>query len=93
MKAILNSIAVAAILVGGAASGQTTDAARPPVADPVAMKEALGKAVARGEISPGDAAEMAKIVDRFVAEQKAAEIRNRLRAIEEREDRGVAQQH
>jgi len=56
------------------------------------MKAALDRAVARGEISPGDAAEMAKIVDLFMAEQKAAEIRDRLRAIEALENRGVARQ-
>jgi hypothetical protein len=92
MKAILSSIAVAAAFVGSVACAQNTDAAHPPAADPAAMKTALDRAVAKGEISPGDAAEMAKIIDLFMAEQKAAEIRDRLRAIEELEDRGVAQQ-
>jgi hypothetical protein len=92
MKAILTSIAMAAVLVGSVARAQNTDAAHPPAADPAAMKAALDGAVAKGEISPGDAAEMAKIIDLYMAEQKAAEIRDRLRAIEEPKDRGVAQQ-
>lgn len=92
MKAILSSIAMAAIFVGSVARAQDTEAAHPPVVDPGAMKAALDRAVARGEISPGDATEMAKIVDLFMAEQKAAEIRNRLRAIEEPQDRTEAQQ-
>jgi hypothetical protein len=92
MKAILSSIAMAAALAGRVACAQNTDAAHPPAADPAATKAALDRAVAKGEISPGDAAEMAKIVDLFMAEQKAAEITERLRAIEEHEKRGVAQQ-
>jgi hypothetical protein len=92
MKAILSSIAVAVALIGGAARAQDTDAANRPVADPAAMKAALSRAVAKGEISPGDAAEMAKIIDLLMAERKAAEIRHRLRAIEEREDTAAARQ-
>src|SRR5262249_38081411 len=85
MKAIFSSIAVVATLVGSVACAQNADVAHPPAADPAAMKAALDRAVAKGEISPGDAAEMAKIVDLFMAEQKAAEIRDRFRAIEELE--------
>jgi hypothetical protein len=92
MKTILSSMAVAAVLLGGVARAQNADASRQPVADPAAMKAALDGAVAKGEIAPGDAAEMAKIVDLVTAEQKAEEIRNRLRAIEELEARGVTQQ-
>jgi hypothetical protein len=92
MKAIFCSIAVAAALVGGAAYAQNTDAANLPVADPAAMKAALARAVAKGEISPGDAAEMAKIPDLLMAERKAAEIGDRLRAIEDLEERAVARQ-
>jgi hypothetical protein len=47
------------------------------------MKAALDRAVAKGEISPVVAAEVVKIIDLFMAQQKAAEIRNRLRAIED----------
>jgi hypothetical protein len=92
MKAILSSIAVAAALVAGAARAQNTDAANPPAADPAAMKAALARAAARGEISPGEAAEMANMADLLRAERKAAEIRDRLRAIEDLEDRAAARQ-
>jgi hypothetical protein len=92
VKAILSAIAVAVAVIGGAARAQDTSAANPPVADPTAMKAALDRAVAKGEISPVDAAEMMKIIDLLMEERKAAEIRDRLRAIEEREDGAVARQ-
>jgi hypothetical protein len=92
VKAILSSIAIAVALIGGVARAQDTNAANPPVADPAAMKAALDRAVAKGEISPVDAAEMAKIIDLLMEERKAAEIRDRLRTIEEHEDRAVARQ-
>lgn len=91
MTTILSSMAVAAFLLGSMARAQNADAARQPVADPAAMKAALDRAVAKGEIPPGDAAEMAKIIDLVTAERKAEEIRNRLRAIEELEERGLTQ--
>jgi hypothetical protein len=92
MKAILSSIAVAAALVAGAARAQNTDAANPPALDPAAMKAAVATAAARGEISPSEAAEMANMADLLMAQQKAAEIRNRLRAIEDLEDRTAGRQ-
>ena len=92
MKAIFCSIAVAAALVGGAAYAQNTDAANLPIADPAAMKAALARAVAKGEISPGEAAELAKIPDLLMAQRKAAEIRDRLRANEDIEDKTAARQ-
>jgi len=92
MKAIFSSIAVVAVVVGGLAQAQNTDAANPSAADPTAMKAALAKAVAKGEISPGEAAELAKIPDLLMAQRKAAEMRDRLRAIEDLEDKAVARQ-
>jgi hypothetical protein len=89
MKAILSSIAVAAALMGCVARAQNNEAARPPAADPAAMKAALDGAVAKGEILPNEAAEMAKTIELFIEKQKAADIRDRLRAIEEK---GVARQ-
>jgi hypothetical protein len=74
----LSSIAVALPLIGGAARAQDTLAANRPVADPAATRAALNRAVAKGEISPVDVAEMAKIVDLLMAERKTAEIRDRL---------------
>ena len=92
MEAILSSIAVALTLIGGAALAQDVDAANRLVADPAAMKAALSTAVAKGEISPGEAAELAKIPDLLMAQRKAAEMRDRLRAIEDLEDKAVARQ-
>jgi hypothetical protein len=71
MKAILSSVAVAVALIGGVARAQDTNAANPPIADPAAMRAALDKAVAKGEISPGDVAEIAKIIDLLVEERKS----------------------
>jgi hypothetical protein len=92
MNAILSSIALAVALLGGTAVAQNTDTANPPAADPGAMKAALSRAVAKGEISASDAAEMAKIADLLMAERKAAEIRKRLRAMEDLDDRFLAQE-
>ena len=78
MKPILRALAIAAVLMGSVARAQNTDAAHQPAADPAAMKAALDRAVAKGEISPVDVAEMAKIVDLLMAERKTAEIRDRL---------------
>jgi hypothetical protein len=93
LKTILSSIAVAAALVSGAACAQNTGATNLQAADPAAMKAAIERAVAKGEISPGDAAEMLKIVDLLIAERRAAEIRDRLRAIEDLADRTTAPQY
>ena len=49
---------------------------------------ALTGAVAVGDITPGEAAELARLVEAFVRALEASEFDQRLRNIEEREDRG-----
>jgi hypothetical protein len=49
---------------------------------------ALTDAVATAEITPGEAAELAKLVEAFVRALEASELDQRLRTIEEWKDRG-----
>ena len=49
---------------------------------------ALTGTVAAAEISPGEAAELAKLVEAFVRALEASELDQRLRSIEEWKDRG-----
>ena len=90
MKAILSSIVVVGALVCGAARAQNTSATTPPPADLAEMKAAIEKSRAKGELTPGEAAEMSKIVDVLRAERQRAEIENQLRA---NEDKTTAQQY
>jgi hypothetical protein len=48
-----------------------------------AMMAALADAVAKGQITAGEAAEMAKLVERFIDENEAAAFRNQLRTLED----------
>jgi len=49
---------------------------------------AITDAVAAAEITPGEAAELAKLVEAFVRALEATEFDERLRSIEEWRDRG-----
>jgi hypothetical protein len=47
---------------------------------------ALTAGVASGDVTPGEAAELSKLVEAFVAALEASEFDQRLRAIEEKND-------
>jgi hypothetical protein len=55
-------------------------------ADSIMAMGAILAAVAAGEVTPGEASEMAKLVDVFVRALEVTEIEQRLRAIEARQD-------
>jgi hypothetical protein len=85
MKSMWGSTAVAATLVTSAALAQNAGPATPLAnAAPAAMAAALAKAVTKREISEPEAAEVAKMIDRFTAEMKGEEFRRKLEGPEER---------
>jgi hypothetical protein len=89
MKLMWGSTAVAAALVTSAVLAQNAGPANPLAnAAPAAMAAALASAVTKGEISEPEAAEVAKMIDRFTAEMKGEEFRRKL---EGREERAVTQ--
>ena len=53
-------------------------------ADAVAAQSAILSAVANGELTPGEAAEVSKLIDGFVKAIELSEIDERLRRLEER---------
>jgi hypothetical protein len=63
----------------------------PPISmasDAVAAMGAVADAVADGELTPGEAAEFAKVIDVFRSTIETAEFERRLMAVEEARDRG-----
>jgi hypothetical protein len=55
-------------------------------ADAASAMAAITAGVASGDVTPGEAAELSKLVEAFVAALEASEFDQRLRAIEERND-------
>ena len=56
-------------------------------ADAASAMTALTAAVAAGEVTPGEAAELSKLVETYMTDAQGARIDQRLRAFEERNER------
>jgi hypothetical protein len=70
--------------------GESAQPAMPNEGGAAAMKAALADAVAKGEITADQAAEMAKLVERFIDANEAAAFRNKLQVLE---DEVLARKH